>query len=258
MQDALSRLFAACPPLLLLLIVLSSEGALHAQQRPGRSPRTGATVLDLSEGQRVFLDECASCHGEHGDGKSPGGPYMRPPAFDLTGFQLSHSLIYRVLQQGVPGSEMPSWPTLAARDAVVAYTIGLARRDELPEQARWAAPSQLQEAGRRVYVMHCTRCHGNEGDGKGPEADRYYPRPASFLEMRPSYAAGERVLRNGVPGTSMPAWPLLTDAEVQALTYYIRSLYSEIDSTSSSMPSHKKSTTNSRSSPNRLKEEQSK
>jgi cytochrome c oxidase cbb3-type subunit I/II len=37
------------------------------------------------------------------------------------------------------------------------------------------------------------------------------------------------VIAGGVPGSAMPAWPLLTRAEVQAVTFYIRSFYRGTD-----------------------------
>ena len=37
------------------------------------------------------------------------------------------------------------------------------------------------------------------------------------------------MIRNGVPGSGMPRWPLLTPAEIQAVTVYIRSFYHQSD-----------------------------
>jgi mono/diheme cytochrome c family protein len=96
----------------------------------------------------------------------------------------------------------------------------------LPEDLRYAPPNALQEAGRRIYAMHCARCHGENGNGDGKDATLYPPSPPSFLGMRPSYAIARQIIENGVPGTAMPSWPLLTREEIQAVTYYIRSLYS--------------------------------
>ncbi|HKW66637.1 MAG TPA: cytochrome c, partial [Terriglobales bacterium] len=110
-----------------------------------------------------------------------------------------------------------------------AYTATLGRDDELSPQARLAPERALQEAGRRVYVVQCARCHGDDGKGDGPDASLLKPLPPSFAELRPSYAAAVRVIAGGVPGSAMPAWPLLTRAEVQAVTFYIRSFYRGID-----------------------------
>ncbi len=106
-----------------------------------------------------------------------------------------------------------------------AYTARIGRSDQLPETDRFALPEALQEAGQRIYTMHCARCHGEGGGGDGKDAIRHPPKPQSFQGMRPSYAAAKRIIENGVPGTAMASWPLLTQPEIQAVTYYIRSLY---------------------------------
>jgi mono/diheme cytochrome c family protein len=76
-----------------------------------------------------------------------------------------------------------------------------------------------------VFDTHCTRCHGENGEGDGPDAGSYLPRPTNFHLMEVSYSEAAEVIHNGVPGSGMPAWPLLTPEEIQAVTYYIRSLY---------------------------------
>jgi mono/diheme cytochrome c family protein len=76
-----------------------------------------------------------------------------------------------------------------------------------------------------VYTTHCALCHGDTGTGNGPDAGKYVPPPANFEQLKPSYAAAAEVIHQGVPGSGMAAWPLLTDPEIQAVTYYIRSFY---------------------------------
>ena len=196
------------------------------------------TATAPGKGRRLFLRDCARCHGEHGDGVSLVADTLHPRPFDLTSFELTDSFILRVLREGVPGSDMPAWPVSSDVDlrTVAAYTARLARPDALPAQEHYAPPEALQEAGRRIYVMHCTGCHGENGSGDGPEAGRYLPMPASFSEMRPSYAAAKHVIENGVHGTAMPAWPLLTSAEIQAVTFYIRTLYAGPESATGAHP----------------------
>lgn len=214
----------------LLAIASGSVSPVAAQAKAGGAARkeSAPAKADPTEGRKLFLTYCAACHGQRGDGKAVTGLALRPPARDLTSFELADSLLLRVLQNGVPGTGMPGWSHALVGDqmaAVVAYTGRLGRRDQLSVRQQVAADSVLKEAGRRVYLAHCTRCHGEQGQGDGPEASRYRPAPSSFAEMRPTYAAAEQVISGGVPGTAMPAWPLLTPAEIQAVTFYIRSLY---------------------------------
>ncbi|MFQ5888836.1 MAG: c-type cytochrome [Gemmatimonadota bacterium] len=99
-----------------------------------------------------------------------------------------------------------------------------------------AAPCGAQDAerGRALYEKWCVECHGAEGRGDGPAADRMLPRPRDFVQARyqiRTTASGElptdedllNVLRNGMPGTVMPAWPNLGEAERRDVIAYIKS-----------------------------------
>ncbi len=212
--------------LLGMSVAVTSANAGQSARGPEPAPSRQSSP-QLQQGREVFVQFCAACHGERGDGHPSGGLKLKPPAMDLTAFNLSDSLIRRVLEEGVMGTGMAAWKSLPAEQlsAVAAYTAALGRDDELSPQVRLAPDRALQEAGRRVYVVHCARCHGDGGKGDGSDASLLKPVPPSFAELRPSYAAAARVIAGGVPGSVMPAWPLLTRAEVQAVTFYIRSFY---------------------------------
>lgn len=80
-------------------------------------------------------------------------------------------------------------------------------------------PSAEQiEAGKRVYFTKCVWCHGVDGAGDGPGADRLWPRPRNFnqgtFKIRHT-ASGELPLpqtdlfltvTHGLPGSAMPSW----------------------------------------------------
>lgn len=187
-----------------------------------------SSVNDTEEGRQVFIANCAGCHGQRADGHSIGGRSLRPVAFNLAGFRLSDRLIWRALEVGVPGSSMPSWNTLPSAEfrAVADYVGSIGVANDLTPAEQYASPQDLMQGGKRVFETHCIRCHGENAAGDGADGLRMYPRPANFHQMMPSYAAAAEILHNGVPGSGMPAWPLLTPAEVQAVTYYTRSFYS--------------------------------
>src|SRR5579859_1926302 len=222
--------------LVLLGMAIFAEVAMPLRSTAARSPEANnerkpsareISGADLRKGRRLFMRDCAHCHGRSGDGNSPVRQTLHPTPFDLTGFDLTDSFVLSVLHEGIPGSDMPAWHVSPEEDlhAVSAYTARLSRPDQLSETGRFAPPEALQEAGRRIYAMHCARCHGEGGSGDGKDATRYPPNPPSFQGMRPSYAAAKRIIEKGVPGTAMASWPLLTQPEIQAVTYYIRSLY---------------------------------
>jgi len=81
--------------------------------------------------------------------------------------------------------------------------------------------------GSASYRVRCSSCHGMTGDGRGAGAGFPYPRDfrnGQFKRTTGSAANGKsrvedlyRVIRGGVPGTSMPLFDLLSDDDVNAL-----------------------------------------
>ncbi len=189
---------------------------------PWPSPDSG----EIAAGRSVFLHNCSGCHGEDGRGRSPGGSALRPVAFDLVDFQLPPDLLLGALEDGVPGTAMPAWNRLPASQLqdVAAYVLSLSNTPKLLPSRQLAPRRTLMVAGQRIFNTHCTRCHGDDGAGDGPQAAQLQPRPANFRQMLVSYDGAAYVIRHGVPGSGMPAWPLLTPGEIQAVTYYMRSI----------------------------------
>ncbi|MEJ2371542.1 MAG: cytochrome c, partial [Gemmatimonadales bacterium] len=46
------------------------------------------------------------------------------------------------------------------------------------------APAQDLENGEAIYRAWCLECHGAEGRGDGPAAERMLPRPRDFVGAR--------------------------------------------------------------------------
>jgi mono/diheme cytochrome c family protein/peroxiredoxin len=92
------------------------------------------------------------------------------------------------------------------------------------------APSDeaLVRRGWLLYQTACVQCHGPEGRGDGTSAAEQNPPPRDFA-VRP-WKHGEttdavaRVIRDGVPGTAMPASPSLSSSDVEALVAFVRTL----------------------------------
>lgn len=90
------------------------------------------------------------------------------------------------------------------------------------------------EAGKKLYQRYCTQCHGDEGKGDGPAADFVYPRPRDFtlaifkVRTTPSGQLPTdhdlfKVISDGLPGTSMPAWKkYIPEKERWQLVHYVK------------------------------------
>jgi cytochrome c oxidase cbb3-type subunit 3 len=91
-----------------------------------------------------------------------------------------------------------------------------------------AAPALAQpspaDQGKAVYDQHCTACHGASG-GAGERAPAIVISSATTLRGERSEAQILDILRNGIPGTGMPAWKgRLTETDILAIGAYVHAL----------------------------------
>ena len=80
--------------------------------------------------------------------------------------------------------------------------------------------------GQELFVRHCAHCHGPKGDGHGLRRANFTQAPTDFTNpaWRASPKQVRRVIRQGKPGTAMPAWQWLEQPDVDALATYVLSL----------------------------------
>ena len=91
-----------------------------------------------------------------------------------------------------------------------------------------------RESGKGLYLRYCTQCHGDQGDGEGYATPHVLPKPRNFTSGKfkirttptgalPTHQDLVSIIRRGMPYTSMPAWPNLSDQDVSNLAYVIKS-----------------------------------
>lgn len=103
------------------------------------------------------------------------------------------------------------------------------------EDGAKSAIANASATGPQLYVQHCAACHGERGDGQGLASPYLFPKPRNFRlgkfklvstgNLAPSSADLENVLHRGMPGSSMPPWPKLSDEERKLLIAHVINLY---------------------------------
>lgn len=107
-----------------------------------------------------------------------------------------------------------------------------------PVKLRLAAgPVHSDIVGRKngLYREHCVHCHGISGDGMGPTAAFLNPYPrdyrpgkfkfkSTWRDAKPTRADLTKVLHDGIAGSSMPSFALLSPVQVDALVEYVKYL----------------------------------
>lgn len=114
-----SRVFAwLVGPLLALGSALSSA-----------APQVPLITPDAARGAPLYAQHCSVCHGDSGAGDGPAGLGLEPPPGDLRQVarldSLSLAELYRVLGEGIEGSDMPAFA------------------DQLDERQRWDLASYI-------------------------------------------------------------------------------------------------------------------
>jgi mono/diheme cytochrome c family protein len=80
-------------------------------------------------------------------------------------------------------------------------------------------------AGKATYTDRCSDCHGEKGDGKGPDADMYAPAPSDFTDadMMSDMTDGEIFWKISEGRRPMPSFKnRLTEEQRWQLVNYLR------------------------------------
>lgn len=100
---------------------------------------------------------------------------------------------------------------------------------------------RLVAHGLLVYNQHCMGCHGVDGNGNGPAAERLLVKPRDFTQgefkfrstrqlQLPLESDLHRTITKGLPGASMPGFPLMSERDKVAVIEYLKTFYPDWES----------------------------
>lgn len=211
----------------ILVLILATVGVASSAYAQG-----GGVV---SQGQQLYVKNCATCHGERAEGRI--GATL---AKDFPGIRVD-ALLKQTISVGVKGTVMPAWlqanggPLKESEiDDIVAYIRALGNqaptvqialtptRVVIPPTVVSFPPGDVARGGS-VYAQNCALCHGDKGEGRiGATLQKDW----AGINVD---ALIESTVARGVTGSKMPAWSKsnggpLSDQDIADVTAFIRTL----------------------------------
>jgi cytochrome c oxidase cbb3-type subunit 3 len=187
----------------------------HERFRAAYPFATGAVPLDTdpatltaeqAEGRQLFISSCVSCHDRARVVDAGPAWSARPlsyPRFDF-----------------VPGGA-----PVRQVDAVTGASP-YAKHDVAPKIADLSA---TERHGEKLYQENCAFCHAADGTGANWIGRFMEPPARDLTQFTPQSMPAPRLvetIRNGLQGTSMPAWRhVLKGSEIEAIAAYVRRVF---------------------------------
>lgn len=111
--------------------------------------------------------------------------------------------------------------------------VGGVNAQQTAAQSR--AHQDLVESGKMLFENRCSGCHGIKGDGRGPASSMLDIKPRDLTRgifkfksgasgTMPTTADLMKTLNQGLPGSSMPSFRLMTEVEKLSLIEYVKTL----------------------------------
>jgi mono/diheme cytochrome c family protein len=179
---------------------------------------------DLTSGAAIYAQHCTACHGAVGAGDGPlvlNGQVPAPVSFQDEDHvrQINPKEWFRTITNGRIENLMPPW------------------KDALTEQERWDVAlytytlhytADQLEIGQILYT-DCAECHGETGNGDGPEANKNPQQPAAELtnlrSLNDLSDANMYVMVDEGQADLMPAYgDEFSEEEIRAVVAYARTL----------------------------------
>jgi len=218
----------------------------------------------LSQGKKIYRQQCAACHGVDGRGEGEAAYllYPKPRDFVKARYRLVSTWegvptdqdLFNTITRGMPGSSMPSWAHLSEdeRWSLVYYIKSLAERPlvvrpqkDPPEEGSQGQgvievppepPYDLEAKAlaQELFRDACASCHGPTGRGDGVQEqfdeEGYPTRPrdltAGIFKGSPDPAEVYRHIVAGIPGSPMPMSDWAYPDYAWHLTHFVLSLSS--------------------------------
>jgi mono/diheme cytochrome c family protein len=194
----------------------------QTQPAPVAGPLYPFVAPDPALGEAIYAEKCAPCHGASGLGDGPRASQLPNPVAAIGTTELARQAApaewYRIVTEGNLDRFMPPFASLSdpERWDVVAYSLKLSMSE-----------ASLAEA-RDLFAANCASCHGQNGQGDGPDAAGLGSQPLDFTDQAAMAQKTGTDFYQAISAGLTPAMPgyagQLSEAQIWTLSDYVRTL----------------------------------
>ncbi|WP_058233893.1 cytochrome bc1 complex diheme cytochrome c subunit [Devriesea agamarum] len=171
----------------MLLLALIATGGLYAALAPRDAQAEVASAQDVQEGHKLFLANCATCHGRDAEGVAENGKTVGPSLIGVgaaaVDFQVGTGRM-PLQMSGPQAQKKPPQFTEEQISQLSAYVASLSPGPSVPD-AKYTDPANGDAArGGEIFRTNCAMCHNAAGAGGALTHGKYAP---PLLDVQPKH-----------------------------------------------------------------------
>ncbi len=180
--------------LAVILMALVAVGLLYVALAPKNAQAATASQADIAEGQKLFVANCATCHGMNGEGRTDSdgntsGPSLIGVGAASVDFQVGTGRM-PMQEAGPQAHRKPVQFTEEQTAQLAAYVASLGPGPAIPTDEMVDPAKGDPVKGGEIFRINCAMCHNAAGSGGALTRGKFAPELLS-VEPRHVYEAME-------------------------------------------------------------------
>ena len=163
--------------IVLLALALLLTGGLYAVATATNEAKaetsTTYTAQQAEEGQKLFISNCATCHGTNAEGTAD-GPSLIGVGAAAVDFQVGTGRM-PMQMQGTQAQIKPGQFNEEQTNQLAAYVASLGAGPTVPDEEALDVSQGDAANGAKVFLANCAMCHNAAGVGGALTRGKYAP-----------------------------------------------------------------------------------
>ena len=157
-----------------VLVLIGTTYAVITSGKASASSPAAANSAQIAEGRNLFVEDCATCHGEFAQGVTGQAPSLIGVGAAAVDFQVSTGRM-PAAAIGAENERKPPKLTPAQTHAVAAYIQSLGGGPTIPSAAQVSTAGANLGLGQSLFEANCAACHNFVGAGGALTDGKFAP-----------------------------------------------------------------------------------